>query len=158
VDINAKWTETIDDGTSDDQPKSPPGQARAFEVPVDIGDTVLAIDGDHEFHDTRYRSVTYTATATTRFREYFPNSLKRPDSDFTRVSVPVTLDILNTARPAAPRVLYVLPTFGWRQKTEGTRSFSNRGGGGLRVYLDRPWFSSGEGELLGVVLWQCSPP
>jgi hypothetical protein len=55
-------------------------------------------------------------------------------------------------------VLYVLPTFGWGQKTEGTWSFSTRGGGGLRVYLDRPWFSSGEGELLGVVMWQCSPP
>jgi hypothetical protein len=30
---------------------------------------------------------------------------------------------------------------------------SVRFGGGLRVYLDRPWFSSGEGELLGVALW-----
>jgi len=157
VDINATWTETIDDGTSDPQPKTPPGQTRAFEAPVDIAATVLAIAGDHEFHDTKYRSVTYTATATTRFREFFPNSLTRPDSDFTRVSVPVTLDILNTSRPAAPKVLYVLPTFGWDQKTEGTWSFSTRGGGGLRVYLDRPWFSSGEGELLGVVLWQCSP-
>jgi hypothetical protein len=28
-----------------------------------------------------------------------------------------------------------------------------RFGGGLRVYLNRPWFSSGEGELLGVALW-----
>jgi hypothetical protein len=27
-----------------------------------------------------------------------------------------------------------------------------RKGGGVRVYLERPWFSSGEGELLGVVL------
>jgi hypothetical protein len=33
----------------------------------------------------------------------------------------------------------------------GERS-STRIGGGLRVYLDRPWFSSGEGELLGVVV------
>ncbi|HKI07121.1 MAG TPA: hypothetical protein VKA09_01875 [Nitrososphaeraceae archaeon] len=24
---------------------------------------------------------------------------------------------------------------------------------GLRIYLNRPWFSSGEGELLGVALW-----
>jgi hypothetical protein len=28
-----------------------------------------------------------------------------------------------------------------------------RFGGGLRVYLERGWFSSGEGELLGVALW-----
>jgi hypothetical protein len=30
---------------------------------------------------------------------------------------------------------------------------SVRFGGGLRVYLNRPWFSSGQGELLGVALW-----
>jgi hypothetical protein len=158
VDINAAWTDTVDDGTSLPQPQTLLAHTRAFQVPVDIAATVLAIAGDHEFHDTKYRSVTYTASATTRFREFFPNSLTRPDSDFTVDSVPVTIDILNTARPAAPKVLYVLPTFGWDQKTEGAWNFSTRAGGGLRVYLDRPWFSSGEGELLGVVLWQCSPP
>lgn len=31
-------------------------------------------------------------------------------------------------------------------------SWSERRGKGLRIYLDRPWWSSGEGELLGVVL------
>ena len=31
-----------------------------------------------------------------------------------------------------------------------------RFGGGLRVYLERPWFSSGVDELLGVVLWNYS--
>ena len=41
---------------------------------------------------------------------------------------------------------------------EGAWSFSRRKGGGLRIYLDRPWYSSGEGELLGVVLWSCAPP
>jgi hypothetical protein len=29
-----------------------------------------------------------------------------------------------------------------------------RHGGGIRVFLDRPWFSSGDGELLGVVVGQ----
>jgi hypothetical protein len=33
-----------------------------------------------------------------------------------------------------------------------------RFGGGLRVYLDRPWYSSGDGELLGVVLYGESFP
>jgi hypothetical protein len=157
LDINASWVETIDDGGPGPQPKTPPAQTRAFEIPVDRAATSQKIDGAHEFHDTKYRSVTYVATATSRFREYFADSLTRPASDFTRDSVPLTLDILNTARPAAPKVLYVLPTFGWSEKTEGTWSVSARGGG-LRVYLDRPWFSSGAGELLGVVLWGCVPP
>ena len=158
VDINATWQDTIDDGSNDPRPKTLTGQAQAFDLPVTPEATVLSIDGLHEFHDTKYRKVSYTAVATSRFREFFPNSLTRPASDFTRSSVPVTLDILNTARPDAPKVLYVLPTFGWGQNTEGVWSISTRGGGGLRVYLDRPWFSSGEGELLGVVLWGCAPP
>ncbi|WMT73650.1 hypothetical protein [Bradyrhizobium sp. Ash2021] len=158
LDINAIWVETIDDGGPGPQPKTPPAQTRAFETPVERNAISQKIDGAHEFHDTKYRSVTYVATATSRFREYFADSLTRPASDFTRDSVPLTLDILNTARPAAPKVLYVLPTFGWSDKTEGTWNVSARGGGGLRVYLDRPWFSSGAGELLGVVLWGCVPP
>ncbi len=71
----------------------------------------------------------------------------------------IEADILNSARPLAPKVQYILPTFGWKQKTDnnkdkGWKSFQRtRKGGGLRVYLDRPWYSSGDGELLGVTLY-----
>jgi hypothetical protein len=64
-----------------------------------------------------------------------------------RVAVP------NAARPAPPVPLYVVPTFGWSASTDSGGVQSVRHGGGLRVYLDRPWWSSGEGELLGVVVW-----
>jgi hypothetical protein len=60
--------------------------------------------------------------------------------------------IVSSARPAAPRVVYVVPTFGWERSQSGDTITSKRLGGGLRVYLERPWFSSGDGELLGVVL------
>jgi hypothetical protein len=50
-------------------------------------------------------------------------------------------------------VVYVLPTFGWERQTATNLKRSIRFGGGLRVYLHRPWFSSGDGELLGVALW-----
>jgi hypothetical protein len=102
----------------------------------------------HLFNDTKRRRVTYTAVATSRFREYFP-----PELGFTRSSDPVTVDVPASARPVAPSVLYVLPTFGWQRQTETNVRRSVRFGGGLRVYLERPWFSSGEGELLGVALW-----
>ena len=61
-------------------------------------------------------------------------------------------------------MLYVVPTWTWDEETSpGRRSADaarrlaptltrTRSGGGLRVYLDRPWYSSGAGELLGVVL------
>jgi hypothetical protein len=70
------------------------------------------------------------------------------------------VDVLNSARPEAPKVLYVLPTFKWEEEKDtedGWNTFERkRIGGGLRVYLERPWYSSGDKELLGVVL--CSNP
>jgi hypothetical protein len=100
------------------------------------------------FNDAKHRRVTYTSIATSRFREYFSD-----DHDFTRSSDPVVVDVPASARPVAPSVVYVLPTFGWQRQTDTNIMRSVRFGGGLRVYLDRPWFSSGEGELLGVALW-----
>jgi hypothetical protein len=49
----------------------------------------------------------------------------------------------------------VLPAFRWERGTGADPAVrvSTRHGGGLRVYLERPWFSSGVGELLAVVLW-----
>ncbi|MDE2402650.1 MAG: hypothetical protein KGL90_13390 [Burkholderiales bacterium] len=134
-----------------------------------------------DFGDTRFRLVTYHLVATTRFREYLPPSLFAQTDKVTRVGPP-TLETLalvggatdygapmlfnvagavpsgtivpNTAPPASPQVVYAVPTFQWRQVlgAQLPRQTSTRFGNGLRVYLERPWFSSGDGELLGVVL------
>jgi hypothetical protein len=58
--------------------------------------------------------------------------------------------IVSSARPAAPKIEYVVPTFRW--KRDGNQSV--RRGNALRVYLRRPWWSSGDDERLGVVLWR----
>ncbi|MEU6235874.1 Ig-like domain repeat protein [Kitasatospora sp. NPDC047058] len=68
------------------------------------------------------------------------------DSPETVVHVP------SSARPAAPRVLYVVPAFEWRRQTGSNLMASHRRGHWLRVYLEGPWFSSGEGEQLGVLV------
>jgi hypothetical protein len=107
----------------------------------------------HEFGDTKHRHVRYRVVATTRFADCFPRSLTEDASRISRESEELRINILSTARPAAPKVLYALPTFEW-QRPEG-RTLSQvrkRLGGGVRVYLDRPWFSSGAGELLGVIV------
>lgn len=57
-----------------------------------------------------------------------------------------------SARPAAPVLGPVLPTVRWLPAGAGATQTRSREGNGLRVYLERPWFSSGDGELLGVVL------
>lgn len=105
----------------------------------------------HVLNDTKHHVVTYTATASSRYREYFDPDLDA--STFTRTSDPVVVDVPASARPLAPDVVYVVPTFGWERQTDTNVKRSVRFGGGLRVYLNRPWFSSGEGELLGVALW-----
>jgi hypothetical protein len=168
IDIQATWTDPVDDLSTNPQPVVLNGAVRAFEVPINPDEIVAVIDDNqqatkhfsskHEFHDTRHRNVTYIAVATTRFMEYFPDSLRSDPANFTRTSQPVTISILNSARPAAPKPLYVIPTFGWESGNEGAWTTSKRSGGGLRVYLDRPWLSSGEGELLAAVLWGCAPP
>lgn len=128
-----------------------------FSAPIDVLEGVTTppqvAAPVHRFDDTKHRWVGYTAVATSRFQEYFPQSL-----DFTRSSEPLLVDVPSSARPAAPDVAYVVPTFGWeRQETTNVKS-SVRLGNGLRVYLNRPWYSSGDSELLGVVLWNGAPP
>ena len=104
----------------------------------------------HLFNDTKRHRVSYTAIAASRFQEYFAQD---QNLDFTRSSLPVLVDVPASARPLAPEVVYVVPTFGWQRQTDTNLKRSVRFGGGLRVYLERGWYSSGEGELLGVALW-----
>lgn len=103
----------------------------------------------HHFGDTKHRRVTYRATFTSRYQEYFADL---PDLTFTSTSAPKTLHVPSSARPVPPVVDYIVPTFRW-SRSPGS---SVRYGGGLRVYLERPWFSSGDDELLGVVFYQPS--
>ena len=107
----------------------------------------------HRFDDTRHRWVGYTAVANSRFEEYFPAGL-----DFTRASAPLLVDVPSSGRPLAPDIAYVVPTFGWQQQETTNVKSSVRFGNGLRVYLNRPWYSSGQDELLGVVLWNGVAP
>jgi len=105
----------------------------------------------HHVGDTRHHIVRYSATSTSRFRQHFD-----ADAVVTRTSDEVLLSVPSSARPPAPAPTYVVPTFGWQRSTATAVRSSIRHGGGLRVYLDSSWWGSGEGELLGVVLWPAS--
>ncbi|TVQ10618.1 MAG: hypothetical protein EA364_12030 [Balneolaceae bacterium] len=112
---------------------------------------------DHDFGDTKHRRVRYYLNATTRFRDYFPPEIYEKSVNISRNGPVTEVKVPNSARPDAPNVLYVVPTFGWEQEQVAGGNVSRRCGGGLRVYLDRPWYSSGEGELLGVVMTGSAP-
>jgi hypothetical protein len=79
---------------------------------------------------------------------YLPEPTTRHSSEAPAAERSVTLDIPSSARPQTPKVLYVVPTHRWLSMALGSKAE----GGGLRVYLDRPFFDTGEGQLLGVVL------
>ncbi len=110
----------------------------------------------HEFGDTKHHLVTYRPVATTRFREYFHPDITSDPANIQFEGPDVTLSVPNSARPAPPKVRYVVPTFGWAESKTEKGETRTRRGGGLRIYLDRPWYSSGRGEKLAVVLPQ--PP
>jgi len=181
LDVKASWKETIDTGSG--TPKwgdtAVASSGHAFTLSPQTGDTTVLNGGAakpatmsstywgvipstgmliatrnmsaqrHFFGDTKHRKVDYVATAASRFEKYFVDT---PDLTFTATSAAKTLHVPSSARPAPPQIDYIIPTFGWTR----TGTSSTRSGGGLRVYLKRPWFSSGADESLGVVLWQVS--
>jgi len=116
----------------------------------------------HRWEDTKHRNVTYQFRATTRFREYFEAESLAPvpgngfDGDDGRsvVGKRVTVSVPSSATPAAPLIHSVIPLMRWSVGTEPEQPVAVRRSRrpGVRIYLERPWFSTGEGELLAVLL------
>ncbi|NQX26614.1 hypothetical protein HQQ81_04515 [Microbacteriaceae bacterium VKM Ac-2854] len=190
LDVEAAWEEPVDDVTQP-APETRTGQAHVGDFLLDATEDDCRIGGTeyaptplrpathllrHEFGDTKHRWVDYSATATTRFREYFPPAItdRLLGGDLTVHPGPtLRLNVPSSHRPDPPQVEYVVPTWTWSERsTIGARTrlglgalmptrVRSRTGGGLRVYLGRPWYSSGADELLGVVVpnqpWLTAP-
>jgi len=123
----------------------------------------LAIDGAmmrHQIGDTKYRQIGYSAVATSRYTEFVDPARQTPDH--VTVSTPadkiLVADILSSERPDPPDVAYVIPSFGWIDQPSRVDPVSHDTTvgrlriAGLRILLRRPWYSSGAGEQLAVVL------
>jgi len=165
VDMHSEWSMWIDDVN---KPLPEEHQERAFfyeQLVTDLTKDTISNVAKQEFGDTKYRGVTYVPTATTRFREYMPRVIANDTKKITRRGDGKLLDVLSSKRPDSVKLLYVVPSFRWVEEQRllvGNTVTSTRNGGGLRVWMDRPWYSSGNGELLGVVLystqkWKAKP-
>lgn len=68
------------------------------------------------------------------------------------------LDIPSSARPAAPQLLDAVPLLRWESQPEPDEPFGWRRvrRSGVRIWLARPWYSSGDGELLGVLVFDAN--
>ncbi|MGC0397053.1 hypothetical protein [Bradyrhizobium sp. USDA 241] len=73
---------------------------------------------------------------------------------FLKETAPVWIPA--TIRPAAPDVKELVPIFSWDDHSSVDKAvarFSRTRKTGLRLVLRRPWFSTGEGERVGIVFW-----
>ncbi|GGS90329.1 hypothetical protein ACFFV7_44135 [Nonomuraea spiralis] len=165
VDVDATWTRWIDD-VAEPAPRRIKEHAHVGRVELSYADKDevrlphSATPLRHDFGDTLHRNVAYRPTATTRFREYFHPSIT---ADPGLVTSPgessagpdgLGWPVPAARRPEPPKPSYLVPTFRWSRRVDrrARRFVRVREGAGVRVYLDRPWFSSGDDELLAVVL------
>jgi hypothetical protein len=174
----ASWTDDVDDVTRPG-PHQATTNTKAFDtrvLPYEELALLSNLDGEittlqegklaahkarHEVGDTRHHRVDYRFRASTRFREFFPPALLPPADDpkspldgHSVIAHAVQVSVNSTAPPAAPVVNSVIPLFRWSHVTEPEQPMSYRHvrRAGVRIYLERPWWSSGNGELLGVLL------
>jgi hypothetical protein len=157
VDLVATWQEVIDGFfESDVDPRDTPTEFRSSicSMHVEYGDEQVATPPAtrHAFGDTKRRDVTYKAVATTRYREYFAPSVAINPANVTNESPGVVRIIRSSARPPAPKVLYTVPNFRWSESRTSAGAVVSQRSGGLRVYVDRGWFATGNDERLAVVL------
>ncbi len=166
LDLQAEWEEPVDDLTVEKY-KIVDGKAHAFELRIDYNFPNELEDKQwenrhHEFGDTRHRLVRYHLEATTRYREYFPPEITSDPKNIQRIGPVKSIHVPSSARPAALKPLYILPTYRWSDdlpedpELEWEKMTRTRWGNGLRVYMQRPWFLTGDDEKLGVVLWRKS--
>ncbi len=129
------------------------GRQTAFGVDVKDGDEnpLLEADTAHAFPDRRFHAVAYEAIATSRYRDFYTSD---NPSDYTITSTSSAVGALATAAPAEPEPAYAVPTFRWStaSRRRPFRVQRKRLAGGLRIYMQRSWFSSGNDERLGLVL------
>ncbi|MEO5685905.1 MAG: hypothetical protein ABIR54_00965 [Burkholderiaceae bacterium] len=101
------------------------------------------------FGDSRARIVDLSVTGHSRFAAEYPNDgipLRSPAGQLQRVVCPAS------APPRPVELDYVIPQYRWLDNVDGHRSHV-REGGCFRVWLHRPWGSSGPDERLAVVCW-----
>jgi hypothetical protein len=169
IDMEANWKEWVDD-LSNLSPGQINNSAHVDTIPVQYKDQLLSLTNPagiagqeganapfrHVFGDTKHRLVNYKPVATTRYREYFTGIIETAKNNnkeivLTAAGEEVQLNILSSARPVVPVVDYVLPSFNWLS-TKAGKIESHLRTGNIRVYLKRPWYSSGDDEKIAVIL------
>lgn len=170
VDVGAAWSEWVDE-LDQEAPRQITLKTQVASIPVLYNDNLIELFKTeltqnpkpdwlppltHHFNDTRFRKVRYSPSATSRFREYFTGiidtaRLKGEELTLSKQGDAVELIVPSSSRPNLPIVEYVLPSFTWAKDNQ-LPLLTHIRTGNIRVYVRRPWYSSGDDEMLAVLL------
>ncbi|MFE0520865.1 hypothetical protein [Streptomyces sp. NPDC058954] len=153
IDVRADWTDTQDLPTDPPAPVAHSAHVGSYDVQhLPLDDALPPIR--QEFGDTRHHRVGYTVTGVSRFQDCFAAAVAADPAACQATGVLADVHVPASVRPPAPKTLYTVPTFRWTQTTDGSGTITRlRQGGGLRVFLERPWYVSGDDEALAVLTW-----
>lgn len=111
----------------------------------DSDDTDISIENyPHQLNCAKRVKVRYIAVCQSRYGEYYDEG-----TNLTLPSQAQEFDLPNTTRPEPIEIVRIIPTFRW---VEDANSKIVARYSGMRIYVKPPWFSSGFGEQLGIVL------
>lgn len=149
-------------------------KAHRLGLEVSEEDSSLRVQRPSAFPDSRARHINLFAAAIsrntgllrTRYDE-FPERLAKPSMDSIRKLDPVTQPkrvarqwLPATIRPGRVVSQSMIPSFRWTYETTSSKTIGKQKltvttcrKMSVRVRMRRPWFSSGEGERVGIVLW-----
>lgn len=150
LDVTAHWTETDDSGPAAATTTRAQSNDHFFSADIYPGPPP-DLQIRHEFGDTKHRVIGYALHAITRYRHYFDEIEGDENFRLSKEQAPVVIP--SSARPDPLTILGMLPAFRWQQPTVGGDRIEHvRFGNRIRVELARPWYQTGGGELVGVVI------
>lgn len=174
LDVYAKWDE-YQDGPGLPFPSISSTELPCFSADVDLPDlttapnyepqdpskpkpqtldphTTVDIGRRHEFPTTKHYVSKYWMVGTTRYREYYDAKFTADVNNITIKSDETAgIHILNTTPPPVPDIVFVLPILIWEKQSASKTKVTQTVRRGLRVYMRRNWYASGEGEKLALI-------
>jgi hypothetical protein len=169
VELGADWEEVLDDVAHDGSwPKRSKKSANLATTSVVLSSGhpwggsadysgFVNVTGVHDFGDTKARKIKAKLLGISRFTQYFPPDTgvggQQDPLRFSLQSSGVEVAIPASAPPPPPQVVYMVPTIA-HSRLSGHPGEDKRETDvwGLRIYLRRNWFASGDKEDLAVIL------
>lgn len=159
LDVFGRWYDFEDKNATFGQTQTPlDKKIYEFELNYTDMDALINPVFRHELGDTQRRRVAYRIDNGSRYGAYFNKraSLIRPGSQAFNPDEKgsITIDIPSSQAPLMPVINRVVPVYSHEYTSrEFSTTVKQLSGNGIRVYLDRgSWYSSGVGEVLGVVV------